>query len=251
MELRRGLTKLRSKLENSLIEKVGEAIKENAFVGVVISKNSTNSVWVQKELQIALQREITENRKVVLPILLDQTELPIFLTDKLYADFSSPEKYYAQLGGLLDALGSKQRPGQRVYVSYTHNSPEHKKWVAELVRQLVLDGKNVTYDYSFMQPGQDFWNGIFHELARTNSVLLIITERYRETALGARQGGLKREYDEIVRLASSRSDMSVIPILREGDFRTIPPEFSSRFAIDMRELLAGDNAYQQLLQALA
>ena len=239
------------KIGDSLIEKVGEAIKENAFVGVVISKNSTNSVWVQKELQIALQREITENRKVVLPILLDQTELPIFLTDKLYADFSSPEKYHAQLGGLLDGLGSKQRPGQRVYVSYTHDLPEHKKWVAELVRQLVLDGKNVTYDYSFMQPGQDFWNGIFHELARTNSVLLIITERYRETALGARQGGLKREYDEIVRLASSRSDMSVIPILWEGDFRTIPPEFSSCFAIDMRELLAGDNAYQQLLQALA
>ena len=239
------------KIGDSLIDKVGKAIKENAYVGVVISRHSVNSTWVERELQIALQREFREKRVVVLPILLDESELPIFLSDKLYANFSAPERYYTELGRLLDALGSHQRPGQRVYISYTHDSPEHKEWVARLFRRLVMDGKNVTFDYSFMQPGQDFWDSIFFELARTNSVLLIVTPRYKLTAIGVREGGLKREYDEILRLAGLCPDMKVIPVLREGEDGTIPDEFSTRFAIDMRDYPSNDNGYQQLLQVLA
>lgn len=238
------------KIGDSLIDKVGKAIESNAFVGVVISKNSVQSPWVERELEIALQIELTEKRKVLLPIRLDESKIPIFLKGKPYADFSSPERYYTELGKLLDALGSQQKPGQRVYISYTHDSSGHKEWVKQLVRRLGLDGKNVTYDYSFMQPGRDYWDGIFLELARTNSVLLIVTLRYKATALGARHGGLKREYDEIVRLAESRPDMKVIPVLREGGFDTIPHEFANRFAIDMRQYPASDNPYQQLLAAM-
>ncbi len=239
------------KIADSLIEKVGKAITENAFVGIVISRHSVKSAWVERELQIALQREFREKRVVVLPILLDDSELPVFLSDKLYANFSAPERYYAELGKLLDALGSKQRPGQRVYISYTHDSPEHKEWVAQLFRRLVLDGKNVTFDYSFMQPGQDFWDSIFLELARTNSIIIIVTPRYKATASGIREGGLKREYDEIVRLAEVRPEMKVIPVLREGNWNTLPVEFSTRFAFDLRDYPPNEGAYQQLLQALA
>jgi hypothetical protein len=83
------------KVGDSLTDKVGKAITENAFFGVVISKHSAKSAWVERELQIALQREFREKRVVVLPILLDDSELPVFLSDKLYADFSAPEKYYS------------------------------------------------------------------------------------------------------------------------------------------------------------
>ena len=59
---------------------------------MVISRHSANSKWVKKELELALQRGLQEDRVVVLPIVLDDTELLIFLTGKLYADFSTPEK---------------------------------------------------------------------------------------------------------------------------------------------------------------
>lgn len=239
------------KIGDSLIDKVGTAIKENAFVGVVISQNSVSSRWVKKELELALQRELHEDRVVVLPIVLDDAELPVFLTGKLYADFSVPEKYYSELAKLLDVLGAHQRPGQRVYISYTHDSPEHKQWVAELFRKLALDGKNVTFDYSFMQPGREFWESIFSELSRTNCVLLIVTPIYKVKALGVGGSGLKREYDEILRLAQTRSDMRVIPVLRAGDLPgTIPDDFSTRFAIDMRDYPPNEDAYHQLLRVL-
>lgn len=239
------------KVGESLTEKVGGAIKENEFLGVVISKNSVDSPWVKKELQVALQRELRENRVVILPILLDNSEIPPFLLDKLYADFSSPDKFYTSLGRVVDALGCLQKPGPRSYISYSHDSNEQKDWVANLFRRLVFDGVNATFDYSFMQPGKDFWDAIFLELARTNFVVLIGTHMYKLKAEGIEPGGLKREYDEIVRQARLRSDLQVIPALREGMWpHSIPQQFAGRFGIDMRNYPPDEEAYQQLLERL-
>lgn len=92
------------KVGDSLTEKIGKAIEEMDFVGVVLSQNSINSQWVQKELQIALQEEFRKKRVVVLPLLLEPVELPAFLKDKLYADFTTPEKFKESFPKLLKAL---------------------------------------------------------------------------------------------------------------------------------------------------
>ncbi|MBU1421633.1 MAG: toll/interleukin-1 receptor domain-containing protein [Bacteroidetes bacterium] len=89
---------------DSLTEKIGEAIEGTDYVGVVLSHNSINSEWVQRELQIALQKEIKGKKVVVLPILIETVEIPPFLKDKLYADFTSPEKFENELTKLLRAL---------------------------------------------------------------------------------------------------------------------------------------------------
>lgn len=56
-----------------------------------------NSVWVQKEF--------STKDVVVLPILLEHLQLPPFLVDKRYADFTSPDKYEESLSLLLRTLG--------------------------------------------------------------------------------------------------------------------------------------------------
>jgi len=90
---------------DSLIEKIGEAIENTDYVGVVLSHNSINSEWVQRELQIALQKEIKGKKVVVLPILIETVEIPPFLKDKRYADFTNPEKFENELFKLLKVLG--------------------------------------------------------------------------------------------------------------------------------------------------
>ena len=90
---------------DSLTQKIGEAIEETDYVGVVLSHNSINSEWVQRELQIALQKEIRGKKIVVLPILIETVEIPPFLKDKLYADFTTPERFEIELQKLLRALG--------------------------------------------------------------------------------------------------------------------------------------------------
>ncbi len=92
------------KIGDSLTQKIGQAIDVMDFVGVVLSSNSVNSEWVQKELQVAIQKELVRRRVVVLPILLEQVEIPPFLRDKVYADFSAPEKNEESFNKLLAAL---------------------------------------------------------------------------------------------------------------------------------------------------
>ena len=78
---------------DSLLGKIGDAINSTDFLIVVLSNDSIKSTWVQNELKVALNREFEENRVVVLPILIEQVEIPPFLRDKLYADFIKQEDF--------------------------------------------------------------------------------------------------------------------------------------------------------------
>lgn len=90
---------------DSLTEKIGQAIDKTDYFGVVLSHNSVNSEWVQKELQVAMQKEFSNRKVVVLPLLIETVEIPPFLRDKMYADFTTPQKYEEQFPKLLKALG--------------------------------------------------------------------------------------------------------------------------------------------------
>ena len=79
------------KLGDSLIEKIRAAIDEVEYVAVLISRHAVASNWVAKELDIAMNQEIENRRVKVLPILLDNSQLPGFLKGKLYADLSHPD----------------------------------------------------------------------------------------------------------------------------------------------------------------
>jgi len=90
---------------DSLIEKIREGIDRVEYVLAVVSERSIASRWVQRELDLASNREIEEQRVIVLPALLDDVELPGFLKGKYYADFRAPEKYEESLDLLLRRLG--------------------------------------------------------------------------------------------------------------------------------------------------
>ena len=72
---------------DSLIEKIQSAIKTASALIIVLSKASVASAWCKKELGAGLIRELEERRVVVLPVLLEDCEIPLFLRDKKYADF--------------------------------------------------------------------------------------------------------------------------------------------------------------------
>lgn len=97
---------------DSLLEKVQKGIAEMEYLGVVLSPDSVDSEWVQRELKMALTLEISHKSVRVLPILYRDCEIPGFLRDKLYADFrgcdTDPSIFEGSVEHLLNRLLPKR-----------------------------------------------------------------------------------------------------------------------------------------------
>ena len=90
------------KIGDSLIKKISEGIKTVDYLAVILSPNSVSSEWVNREVEIALTYEIKGRKVKVLPLLYRECEIPAFLADKLYADFTDNRNYRESLLKILE-----------------------------------------------------------------------------------------------------------------------------------------------------
>jgi hypothetical protein len=72
---------------DSLLSKIQDAITGASALLVVLSRASVESAWCQKEINSGLLRELEERRVIVLPVLVEDCRIPIFLREKIHADF--------------------------------------------------------------------------------------------------------------------------------------------------------------------
>lgn len=105
------------KVGDSLLQRISEGMGKTDFFGIVLSHNSVSSPWVQKELQMAMNEEIHGKKIRVLPILLEKCEIPVFLKDKVFADFTNPADFGNSLSQLLSAMGIAKRIPRTLRVS--------------------------------------------------------------------------------------------------------------------------------------
>jgi len=91
---------------DSIPTQIGIGIEQCDFVLVVLSLASVQSFWVEREWQAKYWAEAQENRTMVVPVLLEDCEVPTLLKAKKYADFRSD--YNAGLEVLLASF--KRRP---------------------------------------------------------------------------------------------------------------------------------------------
>lgn len=103
----------------SLAESLNRAIQEATYVLVVMSPNYFESQWAGREMELALQQEIDSNRTKVIPLLVEDCEIPPLLRTKLYADFRNEDTFEESFLRLQAAL--KEIPALR-----TRKSPEAK-----------------------------------------------------------------------------------------------------------------------------
>ena len=71
----------------SLIDKIQNAIDDADAILVILSKHSTTSEWCKKELNSGLVRELEEKKVLLIPCVVDDCNIPLFLKEKLYIDF--------------------------------------------------------------------------------------------------------------------------------------------------------------------
>ncbi len=87
---------------DSILNRVEEKIEESGALLIMLSKSSVKSEWCKKELTAGLMRELHEKRVVVLPVLLEDCKIPLFLRDKMYADFRTD--FNSGLQDILDGI---------------------------------------------------------------------------------------------------------------------------------------------------
>ncbi|MWP39374.1 TIR domain-containing protein [Rhodobacter sphaeroides] len=80
---------------DSLTSKIEENLTQSSAIIVVLSKESVESAWCKRELTAGLVRELEESKTLVLPVVIDDCKIPLFIRDKLYADFrKDPDKAF-------------------------------------------------------------------------------------------------------------------------------------------------------------
>jgi hypothetical protein len=110
---------------DSLIQRVQDAITESDALLVILSKASVQSEWCKKELSAGLVRELDEKRVVVLPVLLEDCEIPLFLREKMYADLRSD--FDTGLSSIMDAVSRVSNTTQ----SRIEGDDEYTDWAVD------------------------------------------------------------------------------------------------------------------------
>lgn len=128
------------KVGDSLIGKIEEGIENTEYLGVVISNNSNKSEWVNREVRTALNQEIHNKKVKVLPILIEDAEIPPFLLDKKYADFTLDDNYDNALQDVLDRLS--ELPNGIEKTSYSKEEVEFYKQLIDQMKEELSATKN-------------------------------------------------------------------------------------------------------------
>jgi TIR domain len=93
---------------DSINDKIIDALNNTDFYIVVLSKNSVNSQAVNFELSATIINEVSRERNLILPILIEDCEIPFSLKDRLYLDFRvSFDQSYINLIKVIKAPSTK------------------------------------------------------------------------------------------------------------------------------------------------
>lgn len=116
---------------HSITQKISRGLDDVDFVVVLLSKNSVESGWVQKEWATKIGEEATSQSVSVLPVLLEDCSIPSLLRDKKYADIR--ENYEDGVRELLGAIkfhAASEKPVtaggiiQSGRIVYDHSMPD-------------------------------------------------------------------------------------------------------------------------------
>jgi TIR domain len=138
----------------------------------------------------------------------------------------------------------------RAFISYSHDSPEHKRWVLQFATRLRSSGIDAILDQWELEPGADIPQFMEQNLSSAERVVMICTSRYVEKAnLG--KGGVGYEKMIVTSNLLQRIDSrKVIPVIRQHGTTTLPTFLSSKLFVDMSKDDDVEFGFDQILRAL-
>lgn len=138
-----------------------------------------------------------------------------------------------------------------VFISYSHDSPSHRRWVLDLGTRLRQNGVNVVLDQWDLRLGEDVTKFMEDGVRTSDKVLAICTDSYVQKADEA-SGGVG--YERLILTAALVQDVSttkILPLVRQASQDKIVPTFlGTRYYIDFRNDDDNQEKYKELLHEL-
>lgn len=139
----------------------------------------------------------------------------------------------------------------RVFISYSHDTPEHKQWVSEFGAKLRSNGVDAILDQWDLGLGEDPTRFMETGVRDSDRVLVICTDSYVRKA-DAGKGGVG--YERLIVTAQLVQDLGTnkfIPIIRQpsGEER-IPTYLGARIHINFTDDNQFDEKFNELLHEL-
>ena len=139
---------------------------------------------------------------------------------------------------------------KRAFISYSHDSPEHKAWVRDLGAQLLSKGVDVILDQWDIVAGDDIPMFMERNLRDCDFVLLICTLQY---VFKSNNGAGGVGYEKMIvsaELARQMDQRKFIPILRQQSTNNVPTFLSSKKYVDLSSDSSFEAGVHELLQAI-
>ena len=89
-----------------IVTEIESGIAEADYVIIILSRNSVNSGWVEREWKSKYWDEINKGQNLILPLLIEDCQIPYLLKTKKYADFRA--NYDAGFDAILSAISGRK-----------------------------------------------------------------------------------------------------------------------------------------------
>ena len=138
-----------------------------------------------------------------------------------------------------------------VFISYSHDSKEHKEWVSKFAHSLMAKGVDVFFDQFDLGPGDDVPKFMEHAVTNSARVLMICTEKYVRKADDGK-GGVGYEAMIVTgELVKNLGTNKFIPIIRQASSdKCVPKCVSTRLYIDLSDGVDFDEQMDVLVREI-
>ena len=139
----------------------------------------------------------------------------------------------------------------KVFISYSHDSSEHRRWVSELGAKLRHNGVDAILDQWDLGPGDDVTRFMERGIIDSDRVLVVCTDQYVRKA-NAAEGGVG--YERMIVTAQLAQDLGtnkLIPVIRQTSAKEkMPWGLRERIYIDFTDDSQFDEKFDELLREL-
>lgn len=138
----------------------------------------------------------------------------------------------------------------RVFISYSHDSAEHKSWVLDFATTIRNRGVDAVLDQWDLRPGDDLPHFMETELEKCDYVVMVCTEKYVNKA-NAGEGGVG--YEKMIMTSSMLKKIDsnkVIPIISQAGTSNTPTFLKTKLYINFSKDDEIEYSLDELLRTL-